>query len=181
MEGEQELRDLVRRARSGDPDAWEVLYVRAYARLRSYARRRLPTADDAEEAVSETMMRAFDRIKAFTWRGAGFDAWMYGICRNVILEANRARGQSASAVSSLVPEQEPGPEDFLLNEEEARTVRAAFGQLHPEEQEVLELRVVGGLTAKEVGAVIGKRPGAVRMAQSRALDRLRSLMKGELT
>ena len=46
-----------------------------------------------------------------------------------------------------------------------------------DEQELLELRVVGRLSAEEVGEVIGKRAGAVRMAQARALSRLRSLLE----
>ncbi len=56
-------------------------------------------------------------------------------------------------------------------------MRRAFGRLTDDEQELLELRVVGGLSADEVGEVIGKRAGAVRMAQARALSRLRSLLE----
>ena len=56
-------------------------------------------------------------------------------------------------------------------------MRRAFGRLTDDEQELLELRVVGRLSAEEVGEVIGKRPGAVRMAQARALSRLRSLLE----
>ena len=52
-------------------------------------------------------------------------------------------------------------------------MRAAFERLGDEDREVLELRVVAGLSAEEVGNVLGKRAGAVRMAQSRALERLR--------
>jgi RNA polymerase sigma-70 factor (ECF subfamily) len=45
--------------------------------------------------------------------------------------------------------------------------------LSDDDRELLDLRVVGGLSADEVASVLGKQPGAVRMAQSRALDRLR--------
>jgi RNA polymerase sigma-70 factor (ECF subfamily) len=56
-------------------------------------------------------------------------------------------------------------------------VRAAFAQLRPDEQELLELRVLGRLDSRETAALLGKKPGAVRMAQSRALERLRTLMQ----
>jgi RNA polymerase sigma-70 factor, ECF subfamily len=52
-------------------------------------------------------------------------------------------------------------------------MRLAFERLAPEERELLELRVQGGLSSEEVGKLLGKRPGAVRMAQVRALQRLR--------
>ena len=55
-------------------------------------------------------------------------------------------------------------------------MRRAFGRLRAEDQELLELRVVAGLSAEQVAAVQGRRAGAVRMAQSRALSRLRELL-----
>ena len=55
-------RHVVESARAGDADAWELLYRRAYPRLVAYARRRLASSEQAEEAVSETMVRAMDRI-----------------------------------------------------------------------------------------------------------------------
>jgi len=68
---------------------------------------------------------------------------------------------------------EAGPLDRLLHAEEADAVRSAFGRLDPAEQELLELRVMGRLSSDEVAAVLGKKPGTVRMAQARALARLR--------
>ena len=52
-------------------------------------------------------------------------------------------------------------------------MREAYTRLSDDDREVLDLRVVAGLSADEVAAVLGKQPGAVRMAQSRALERLR--------
>jgi RNA polymerase sigma-70 factor (ECF subfamily) len=66
------------------------------------------------------------------------------------------------------------PEDQLLLSDEHRQVRDAFDRLSPKDRDLLELRVVGGLSAGEVGEIMKMRPGAVRMAQQRALTRLRS-------
>lgn len=86
---ESELRALVERARGADPDAWEALYRRAYPRLFAYARRRVSTETQAEDVVSETMIRAMDRISDFVWTGAGIDGWLFGITRNVVFESYR--------------------------------------------------------------------------------------------
>ena len=168
------LRALVDRAATADPDAWEVLYRRSHPGLFAYARRRLPTDAAADDAVSETMLRAIDKIASFTWQGAGFDAWLTGILRNVVLESHRHTGRTTSAPVPDVAV--PGPLDAIVHRDELAEVRAAFERLAPADQEVLELRVVVGLSAAEAAHVLGSRPGAVRMAQSRALGRLRTVL-----
>jgi RNA polymerase sigma-70 factor (ECF subfamily) len=173
---DDDLRWLVERARARDADAWEALYRRAYPRLFAYARRRCPHGHAADDAVSDTMTRALVRIDSFAWRGGGFDAWLYGILRNVLLERARAGARFVGDGPPDVPAHEPEPLGCVLAREEAVEVRRAFARLGPDEQELLELRVVGGLGADEVGRVIGKTAGAVRMAQTRALARLRHLI-----
>jgi RNA polymerase sigma-70 factor, ECF subfamily len=171
-----ELQDLVRRAQANDPEAWETLYRVTYAGLLAYARRRLWGQAEADDAVSETFARACNRIVDFEWTGGGFTAWLYGILRNVVMETQRRSRRT----SPLTPPDERVEDDSmegLLLDEEATAVRAAFATLSADDQEVLELRVVGGLTADEVAVVVGKRSGAVRMAQSRALARLRTALE----
>jgi RNA polymerase sigma-70 factor (ECF subfamily) len=175
---------LVARARAGDPDAWETLYRRAYAPLFWYARRRLPSDGHAEEAVSETFVRAYDAIGRFRPSGRSVDAWLFGIMRNVVLEAYRLTGRvGGTPVEAQVAAAGPAaaePLERLLADEEAGLLRAAFERLSPEDQEVLELRVIAGLDSEAVGRVLGKRPGAVRMAQARALARLRRALEEEV-
>jgi RNA polymerase sigma-70 factor (ECF subfamily) len=179
-----ELRSLVARAQQHSPDAWEALYRRCRPKLVGYARRRLPSTQAAEDAVSEAFARAIARIEDFTWTGAGFDGWMYGITRNVIHEAHRttARNRRLDAKQANTIDGPPTRAaaeigDRIERTEERDVVRRAFTSLSDADQEILELRVVGGLTADQVAVVLDKKPGAIRMAQSRALQRLRDAMK----
>lgn len=175
---ERELKALVELAAARDADAWASLYRRTYPRLFAYARRRLRSEHEADDAVSETMLRALNQIDTFTWKGAGFDAWLYGIARNVVREGHRHSGRNFPTHEP--PERQTataGPLDELVGREQLIDVRCAFGRLSTEDQELLELRVVAGLSADGVGAVLGRRPGAVRMAQSRALQRFRALFE----
>ena len=168
----------MRRAAERDPDAWEWLYRRSHGKLFAYARRRVSDDAAADDAVSEAMTRALEGIDRFRSRGAGFDAWLYGILRNVLLEqyraAERAAHNGSSSASSTAPEDDPSM--VAERAENRRTMAAAFEQLSDDDREVLELRVVGDLSSDEVAEVIGKKPGTVRMAQARALDRLRALL-----
>ncbi|MDQ6798818.1 MAG: sigma-70 family RNA polymerase sigma factor [Actinomycetota bacterium] len=170
-----EIQALVERARRDDPDAWEALYRLSYTGLLAYARRRLWGFTEADDAVSETFARAYPRIVDFEWTGSGFNAWLFGILRNVMMEAGR-RDQRSRMVDGRPGRIEDECLDGLLHDEEATAVRVAFATLGPDDREILELRVVGGLDAEEVASVVGKRAGAVRMAQSRALVRLRTAL-----
>ena len=182
-----QLRRLVDEARSADPDAWEAIYRRVYPRLFAYARRRLATDTAAEDAVSETMTRALHKIQSFVWGDVGLDGWLFGIARNVVLETYRSDARShASDPATLAeptaeglrahgwPVSPADPATRLMALVEHDLIRKAFARLSDHEQELLELRVVAGLASQDVASLTGRRPGAVRMAQSRALDRLRT-------
>ena len=176
-------RRLVDRARRGDPDAWELLYRRAYPRLVAYARRRLATHEQAEEAVSETMVRAMDTIGRYRPGPSGIDAWLFGITRNVVLETYRAgarqRATDPAGLAARSLAGGPDPEHAVLEAEERVLLVRAFDRLSAQDRDLLELRVVVGLDAEQVGRLTGRRAGAVRMAQSRALARLRAELQAQ--
>jgi RNA polymerase sigma factor (sigma-70 family) len=170
---------LVRRAAAGDPDAWEHLYRAAYPKIHAYARRRLPGAE-VGDAVGETFLRAVRDLDRFSGAGAGFDAWVYGIARHVVLDAQRRSSRQSRPVRAEREVPDGEPLQSILDTEEAGAARRAFERLSAADRELLELRVIGGLSADDVAAVLGSRPGSVRMAQTRALRRLRDLLHEEL-
>ena len=171
-----QVRDLVERARRGDEPAWEALFRRAYPKLLAYASRRLPSQEQAKDAVGETMTRAVANIDKLRSEGGGFDAWMYGIMRHVVVDAQRLLSREGPGLIPDTVDTGPLPGDRALDREDALEVREAFEQLSPADQELLELRVVAELSTDEVASVLGRKPGTVRMAQSRALARLRALV-----
>lgn len=176
MFGEEDLRALAAQAQAGDAAAWEQLYRHAYPPMVGYARRRLGSQIAADDAVSEAMVRAIAGVHRFEWRSGGITGWLFGILRFVVLETYRTGGRTAALDDETLLRMEDidlGPGDRLLADEEACMARAAFEELHAEDRELLELRVIAGLDAEAVGMIVGKRPGAVRTAQSRAMARLR--------
>jgi RNA polymerase sigma-70 factor (ECF subfamily) len=170
----------VDRARLGDERAWEHLFRRSYPKLLAYASRRLPTSEQAKDAVGETMTRAVANIGRFRGDGGGYDAWVYGIVRHVVVDEQRKLCREGPGLVPDVPDQGPSPSDRALDREDLAAVREAFVQLSHSDQELLELRIVAELSAGDVASVLGRRPGAIRMAQSRALSRLRALLPPEM-
>lgn len=161
--------------RALDPDAWEALYRNGRPTLWRFARLRLATAEQAEDAVSETMVRAMAAIGRYHSRGNPTIAWLLGIERNVVNEMYRAGARLRAVRSPPDPSHEEA-DDRLVADEEALSVRRAFNSLTSDEQELLTLRVIADLDADSAALVLGKRPGAVRMAQSRALGRMRVML-----
>lgn len=176
-----EVRAHAARAAKGDPDAWEWLYRRAYSGLFGYARRRLASDVAADDAVSETMTRALENIHRFRWRSGGFEAWLFGILRNIVYETYRFDGRARLMAEPPEPHQgglaPADPAEMVDAQVAQEVVRQAFNRLTPDEQEVLELRVVAQLSSDDAARVLRKRPGAVRMAQSRAMAHLRTIVE----
>jgi RNA polymerase sigma-70 factor (ECF subfamily) len=123
------------------------------------------------------MMRAVASIHRFRWTPAGIEPWLFGIARRVVADHHRRTGRLrrwSRAVASPAP---PLPADAAELADEHAAVRVAFSHLSARDRELLELRVIAGLTPDQVAAVLGKQPGAVRVAQSRALARLRQRLQ----
>jgi RNA polymerase sigma-70 factor (ECF subfamily) len=177
-----DLRRLVEAARGGDQAAWEALYRSIYPRLRAFFVRRVGSGH-ADDAVSETMTRAVSSIERFAWTDAGFDGWVFGIARHISVDHHRRqdRARRYHHIGRMFSPNKsdgaaPVEQELVINDDQA-LVRDLFTRLNPAEQEILELRVIAGLSALQVGEVLGQSAGAVRTAQSRALAHLRELME----
>ena len=129
------------------------------------------------------MTRAVAGIGRYRYGSSGFDGWVFGIAKHVIVDHHppqeRRRRQSDAAASHVpwVPSDPGDPSDGMVLDEDHRTVRRMFALLSDRDRELLELRVVGGLSVEQCAEILHQRPGTVRTAQSRALARLRKLME----
>jgi RNA polymerase sigma-70 factor (ECF subfamily) len=165
----------VEAAKRGDPSSWEAAYL-AYGRaLMGYLVLRLDNRDDAAEALSETFTRAIDKASSFRGDSFSFRSWLFSIARNVSTDQHRFRSRLV-----VLPDQpdtddrsQPSGDDIAILREDVDALRRGFSRLSTADQEVLWLRVCSGMSSADVGAVLGKKPGAVRMQQLRALEALR--------
>ena len=97
--------------------------------------------------------------------------------------ADAARGAARAPLPVPVlpdlPDRCPGPEETVVKSADARLARALLAHLPAAQRRLLLLRVVAGLSAEDTGYVLDMSPGAVRVAQHRALVRLRTLAAHE--
>lgn len=167
-------------AAQADRAAFGALYRRYLGRVYGYAFYLLGDHHDAEDVTERTFLAALGAVNRFRDDGATFRAWLFRIAHNQVANALRARDRRPSARLEALPEPvDPvDPLAAVTRDEEARRVRAALDDLPDDRRHVLVLRFVDGLSAREIGEVLGRSEGAVRVLQHRALrdlgERLRA-------
>jgi RNA polymerase sigma-70 factor, ECF subfamily len=173
---EVDVEAMVRDARAGDTDALGQLYDTYRDRVARFATGRLGDAEKAEDVTSETF-EAVLRDLRFYRPGTDFEAWLFTIAHRRVTDVFRRRSRRREvALDETVQAAVGGPEEAVLAAERRAEVAGAFRRLRADQQEVLALRVLGGLSATQAGEVLGKSEGAVRVAQHRALRSLREAM-----
>lgn len=175
--------ELVRRAVRGDTDAVETLLASLRPAIMRYCRARLgridgryTTADDVAQEVCLGVLRS---LPGFRDSGRPFSAYVFAIAANKVADALRAavRDRTVASADDLTEHADtaPGPEQVAERADVGRRLNQLLRRLPPTHREIVVLRVAVGLSAEDVGAVVGMSAGAVRVAQSRALARLRTL------
>lgn len=135
------------------------------------------TYESADDVAQEVCMAVVKALPGYVDKGA-FRAFVHGIAAHKVADAQRAAYRDRSDATDRLPDRaDPGagPEDQVLADERAQAARALLDRLPPAHREILLLRVVSGLTAEQTGQALDMTPGAVRVAQHRALSRLRTL------
>ena len=156
-----------------DRAAFAELYVRHREAVFAYLRSRTVADDDAIELTAVTFERALIAIDQYRSKGAGFRAWLYRIARNAAIDDSRRRSRSPVAVSDGAADPAPSPADAAIRADQAARLRTAIAGLPEPQRDAIGLRFGAGLTAREIGAVIGKNDAAVQKLIERAVARLR--------
>ena len=175
--------ELAVRAAAGDRDAVTALLALIRPRVMRYCRARLGRfgggygmADDVAQEVCLAVLGALPRFRD---EGRPFSAFVFSIAAHKVADAQRAavRGRAVTPTDELPDRADPapGPEQQALSADLARRLSQLLAHLSDAHRELVVLRVAVGLTADEVGEVMGMTASAVRVAQSRALARLRML------
>lgn len=179
------LRDLTAQAARGQPAAIESLLQHIRPMVVRYCRARLGriaghyhVADDVAQEVCIAVLSALPRYRDM---GRPFASFVFGIASHKVADAVRSAGRLAIPTEDLPdgPDDRPGPEETVVAYIEAKRAMALLTRLPVQQRELLVLRIITGLSAEETGNALGMSAGAVRVAQHRALARLRAIAREE--
>jgi RNA polymerase sigma-70 factor (TIGR02952 family) len=181
--GQDELREVVLRARAGETDAFGVLYDRYVDLVYRFVYYRVGTHALAEDLTSETFLRALRRMSLFTWQGKDFGAWLVTIARNLVLDhfkSGRYRLEVCTAELLDTDRWEEGPEGAVLDSFTHRALFSAVRELGSEQRECVVLRFLHGLSVAETAEIMGKNTGAIKALQYRATRSLARIFPADI-
>lgn len=149
---------LIRRAASGQDEAWRDLFDAHYPRLYRFFRARVAAHEQAEDLASQVFMDAFRSIGNFRWQGAPFGAWLFSIARRALASHYRAKPAELT-----IEVKEHTRDEYLAVE-----IRDILDRLPGDYRAALELRYVMGLSGEEAAGAMGRTHGAFRALLLRA-------------
>ncbi|WP_236725404.1 sigma-70 family RNA polymerase sigma factor [Amycolatopsis orientalis] len=179
-----DLESLVPRARDGDPAATRELMGIVEPVVASYCRSRMEGTDarviGAEDVAQETCLAVLTALPTARTTGRSFLTVVLGIAARKVAAAFRRRARDRSEPTPDLPDRatpEPNePERQALAADGHDRLTRLMSTLPGLQQEILRLRITVGMSAPETGAVLRVSPGLVRVAQHRALHRLRAIL-----
>lgn len=170
------VEELALRART-DADAFGELYRRHREAVFRYLRARCRDDDLALELTAVTFEKALVNIGRYRTKGGGVLAWLLRIGRNAAADHERRQRPLVPQwrMNTDRPSPELSPEEAAVRSDERRRLRLLVADLPDIQRDALALRFGAGLTAREIGVVIGKNEEATQKLISRALARLREV------
>jgi len=170
----EERARLIGAARSEFPEAWQILFERYDGRLRSFFRKRNLPSEDLAQQTWIHVVRALPRYE----EQGQFVSWLFRIARNSALDFLRCNGRRPAAQSddgidqTAVDNNQPEPEESVLEQERRDLVHAAIGELPSCEREVIIQRKFEDKSLEEMGQILGITRDCVRQVETRALESL---------
>src|ERR1700753_3089981 len=176
----QHLDAAVAQAVAGDRNALREVLETIRPIVVRYCRARIGTTErggiSADDVAQEVCLATITALPRYRDRGRPFLAFLYGIAAHEVADDHRGAGRDLAYPAESVPERrsrDAGPEERAIEADSVTRMNEFLEILPSQQREILILRVVVGLSAEETAAAVGSTTGAVRVAQHRALQRLK--------
>jgi RNA polymerase sigma-70 factor, ECF subfamily len=170
---------LARIAQERDAAAFHELYQSYGPRVKAYLVRRGADAATAEDLAQETLLAVWRRAGLFSSAKGSASTWIFSIARNLWIDRLRREvpWQELPAAHAEATSPDPSPDTLLAENEVQVRVRAALAELPAEQQRVLELAYLQGLSHGEIAARLGVPLGTVKSRVRMAYQRMRAAVK----
>lgn len=168
--------ELVRQAQQGQVTAVGQLYDRYYQQIFRFMLSRVRDQAQAEDMTGELFMNMVRALPQYRATAVPFQAWLYRMARNLLIDAHRRAPLAAVSLDTLttMPMTQENPSTLVEEMLTREQLQQALEQLDPAQQEVLTLRFMAGLPVSEVAQAMEKSVAAVKSLQHRGLLALRT-------
>jgi RNA polymerase sigma-70 factor (ECF subfamily) len=175
---ELEAERLLIEAAQRDRAAFAPLYERYVDQIFAYAHTLTRNRELAEDVTASTFAKAIEELPRFEWRGVPYSAWLYRVAANVV--ARQARRPAWLDLDEHQPVETQSPEQIVEQRDREATVRDAVATLPDDQRQAVLLRFGGDLRNREIGEIMGRSEGAVKLLTFRAMTALRKQLGAPL-
>jgi len=170
--------NLLERAREYDAQALAEIYDRYAESIYRYAYRFVGNAHLAEDLTSDVFLKLLQVLGTSRAPRTQLQGWLYRVARNLAVDWSRqqAKGAQLSLNEQVIPGGD-SPATQLEQQQLHQELREAVSKLAPSQQQVIVLRFGEGRKISEIGRMMGKSEGSVKLMQYRAMKRLRKLLE----
>jgi RNA polymerase sigma-70 factor (ECF subfamily) len=176
--------DVVKRAKSGDSEAFGYLYNEFYTPIYRYIHFRTNSwsEETAEDITQEVFLKAYNSFKNYTYSGKSPLAYFYTIARNILIDKGRKKRVKIERLDlkdELIEEIPDTLENILeqnIRKENEEDLHKKISQLSEDQQDVIILKFIDGLSNAEISKVLNKSEVSVRQLQSKGLKSLRKIL-----
>ncbi len=172
------ISELVERAAAGDFESFGELYSIYLDRIYRYVFFQVKDKMTAEDITEEVFIKAWKAIDSCKGKGQTFSPWLYRIAHNHVIDTFR-RTDKLLPIEVEAVDTASGPELKIEKELEQQELLTMIASLPPNQRQVITLKFIEGLDTREIGQVMGKSQGAIRILQMRALAAIRQELSRE--
>jgi len=167
-------RQLVLQAQDGNPEAFGQLYDAYMERIYRFVYFRVEDEQTAEDITSQVFLKAWSNLDRFSFNRTPYLAWLYTIAHNAVIDHYRTRKVTTALDDVQLSQQDHAEvvENGIDLNTEMKSVKNALQALTDDQQKVLTLKFIEGLSNHEIARHLGKREGAIRALQMRGLQAL---------
>ncbi|MCG2795702.1 MAG: sigma-70 family RNA polymerase sigma factor [Actinomycetia bacterium] len=179
MASDSGIRNLVKKAKSRDPDAFGLLYDEYVDQIFRYVYYKVGNFAESQDLTGQTFLKAFENIDSYEMRDVAFSSWLYRIAHNLVVDYFRKVSKRESVP---IEEQPPAPSnrgnpvDIVMAEMDSERLYKAMQKLTHNQREVLVLKFIDNLSNSRVSEIMGISVGAVKSAQKRGLLSLNRIL-----
>jgi len=178
-------KELIRKAKQGDQDAFEALILSCKEKAYNIALRYMQNEEDALDALQESFIKIFRHLSKFNEQSR-FDTWVYRIVVNScndLLRKNKKisymdtvyKNEDDEDIPFEIADKAPGPEGLLDQKEENETILNCLNKLSDEHREILVLRDIKGFAYDEIAEILDCSIGTVKSKISRARQKFKEI------
>lgn len=159
-----------------DPQAFAVLYDHYIQPVYRYLLSRVGSVDEAQDITSQTFLAAIEALPRYKHKGY-FGAWLFSIANRKLIDHYRQAARRPELVEAAPPSTGGDPLNDLVLSERQKKLQAVLKTLPADEQELLGLRFVAGLSFGDMAVMLHRSQDAVKKSLYRLVARLQNQME----